>query len=263
MRIDLTGRVAVVSGASAGIGRAIAEGLAEAGAHVVVGSRRGDAIEQAAAEIAGKTGRRTVGVAADVAHPDGVQRLLGAAADAFGRLDILVCNAGGPPPGSGLTLTDAQWDQAFQQNFMSAVRLIRGAVGPMTAQGGGRILTVITSGVKVPIPTLVLSNVFRSGVVALTKTLSFELAPHKILINNLAPGRIRTARVRVVDEATAKAAGKSVEEVEKESVAQIPAGRYGDPREFANVAVFLASDQASYVTGTPILIDGGGTRSMM
>jgi len=263
MKIDLTGRVAVVSGASAGIGRAIAEGLAEAGADVVVGSRREDVIRRAAAEIAAETGRKAVGVAADVARPEGVERLLGAARAEFGRLDILVCNAGGPPPGSGLTLTDAQWEQAFQQNLMSAVRLIRGAVAPMKAQGGGRILTVITSGVKIPIANLVLSNVFRSGVVALTKTLSFELAPHKILINNLAPGRIRTGRLRVVDEAGAKAAGKSVEQVERESIAQIPAGRYGDPREFANVAVFLASDQASYVTGTTILIDGGATRAML
>jgi 3-oxoacyl-[acyl-carrier protein] reductase len=263
MKIDLSGRVAVVSGASAGIGRAIAEGFARAGADLVVGSRREDAIRRAASEIAENTGRRAVGIAADVARPEGVDRLLGRATEQFGRLDILVCNAGGPPPGSGLTLTDAQWEQAFQQNLMSAVRLIRGAVGPMKAQGGGRILTVITSGVKIPIANLILSNVFRSGVVALTKTLSFELAPHKILINNLAPGRIRTDRLRVVDEATAKTAGKSIEQIERESVAQIPAGRYGDPQEFANVAVFLASDQASYVTGTTIVIDGGGTRSMM
>jgi len=262
MKIDLTGRVAVVSGASAGIGRAIAEGLADAGASVVLGSRRDEMIRRAAAEITAKTGRKAVGLVADVSHPEGVDRLLGAATAEFGRLDILVCNAGGPPPGSGLTLTDAQWEQAFQQNLMSAVRLIRGAVGPMKAQGGGRIITVITSGVKVPIANLVLSNVFRSGVVALTKTLSFELAPYKILVNNLAPGRIRTARVRAIDEAAAKAAGTSVEQAEQEAVALIPAGRYGDPQEFANVAVFLASDQASYVTGTTIVIDGGATRSM-
>ncbi|HLN13411.1 MAG TPA: SDR family oxidoreductase [bacterium] len=262
MKIDLTGRVAVVSGASAGIGRAIAEGLADAGASVVLGSRRDEMIRRAAAEITAKTGRKAVGLVADVSHPEGVDRLLGAATAEFGRLDILVCNAGGPPPGSGLTLTDAQWEQAFQQNLMSAVRLIRGAVGPMKAQGGGRIITVITSGVKVPIANLVLSNVFRSGVVALTKTLSFELAPYKILVNNLAPGRIRTARVRAIDEAAANAAGTSVEQAEQEAVALIPAGRYGDPQEFANVAVFLASDQASYVTGTTIVIDGGATRSM-
>ncbi len=262
MKIDLTGRVAVVSGASAGIGRAIAEGLADAGASVVLGSRRDEMIRRAAAEITAKTGRKAVGLVADVSHPEGVDRLLGAATAEFGRLDILVCNAGGPPPGSGLTLTDAQWEQAFQQNLMSAVRLIRGAVGPMKAQGGGRIITVITSGVKVPIANLVLSNVFRSGVVALTKTLSFELAPYKILVNNLAPGRIRTARVRAIDEAAANAAGTSVAQAEQEAVALIPAGRYGDPQEFANVAVFLASDQASYVTGTTIVIDGGATRSM-
>ncbi|HYM69642.1 MAG TPA: SDR family oxidoreductase [bacterium] len=263
MKIDLSGRVAVVSGASAGIGRAIAQGFAEAGADVVMGSRREDAIRRAADEVAKSTGRRAVGVVADVSRPDGAERLLETARKEFGRLDILVANAGGPPAGSGLTLTDAQWEQAFQQNLMSAVRLIRGAVEPMKAQGGGRILTVITSGVKIPIPQLVLSNVFRSGVVALTKTLSFELAPHKILVNNLAPGRIRTDRTRALDETVAKATGKTADEVERQAIATIPAGRYGDPREFANMAVFLASDQASFITGTTILIDGGATRAMM
>lgn len=263
MKIDLSGHVAIVSGASAGIGRAIAQGFAEAGADVVMGSRREDAIRRAADDVAKSSGRRAVGVVADVSRPEGAERLLETVRKEFGRLDILVANAGGPPAGSGLTLTDAQWEQAFQQNLMSAVRLIRGAVEPMKAQGGGRILTVITSGVKIPIPQLVLSNVFRSGVVALTKTLSFELAPHKILVNNLAPGRIRTDRTRAFDETVAKATGTTADEVERQAIATIPAGRYGDPREFANMAVFLASDQASFITGTTILIDGGATRAMM
>jgi 3-oxoacyl-[acyl-carrier protein] reductase len=261
MRIDLSGRVAVVSGASAGLGRAIAQGLAEAGADAVIGSRREDAIRRAAQEIAAATGRTVVGVPADVSQPSGVDRLLGAAQTHFGRLHILVANAGGPPPGSALALTDQQWEQAFQQNLMSAVRLIRGAV-PLMEQGG-RIITVITSGVKVPIPSLVLSNVFRSGVVALTKTLSLELAPKGILVNNLAPGRVRTDRTRAIDEATARQTNRSVDQIERESTAAIPAGRYGDPREFANMAVFLASDHASYITGTTICIDGGATRAMM
>jgi len=263
MKIDLSGRAAIVSGASAGIGRAIAQGLAEAGADAVIGSRQEDAVRRAADDIARSTGRRIVGVQADVSQSDGVDRLLETARSTFGRLDILIVNAGGPPRGSGLTLQDEQWEQAFRQNLMSAVRLIRGAVPAMQAQGGGRIITVITSGVKVPLPDLILSNVFRSGVVALTKTLSFELAPHGILINNLAPGRIRTNRTQAIDEANARATGRSAAEVEQESIAAIPAGRYGDPREFANVAVFLASDAASYVTGTTILIDGGATRAMM
>lgn len=263
MRIDLSGRVAVVSGASAGIGRAIAHGLAGAGADVVIGSRREDAIARAADEIAGATGRTAVPVAADVATPGGVERLLEAARTRFGRLDVLVANAGGPPAGSGLTLTDAQWEQAFNQNLMSAVRLIRGAVPLMRANGWGRILTVITSGVKVPIPQLVLSNVFRSGVVAFTKTLSFELAPHNILVNNLAPGRIDTDRVRWLDNARAKETGRPVEAIVRESVAAIPLGRYGEPREFAAMAVFLASEAASYITGQTICIDGGQTRAMM
>ncbi len=263
MRIDLAGRVAVVSGASTGLGRAVARGLAEAGADIVMGSRREDAIAQAAEEIARSTGRSAIGVAADVAHPEGVDRLLGTARARFGRLDILVANAGGPPAGSALTLSDAQWEQAFQQNLMSAVRLIRGAVPAMRERGGGRIITIISSGVKVPIPNLVLSNVFRSGVVALAKTLSLELAPHNILINNLAPGRIDTDRVRWLDGVRAKETGRTVEEIQRESRAAIPAGRYGDPREFAAMAVFLASDAASYITGQTICVDGGATRAMM
>lgn len=263
MKVDLSGRVAVVSGASAGLGRAIAQGLAEAAADVVIGSRREDAITHAADEIARSTGRTVLGVPVDVAHPEGVERLLGTALSRFARLDILVINAGGPPPGSGLLLTDAQWEQAFQQNLMSAVRMIRGAVPAMKAQRWGRIITVITSGVKIPIPNLVLSNVFRSGVVALTKTLSLELAPLGILVNNLAPGRIRTGRSRAVDDAVARDTRRTVEEVERESTAAIPLGRYGDPREFANAAVFLASDAASYITGATLCIDGGATRAMM
>jgi 3-oxoacyl-[acyl-carrier protein] reductase len=262
MNVNLSGRVAVVSGASAGLGRAIAQGLAEAGADVVIGSRNGDSIRRAAGEIAGSTGRRVLHVAADVSRPEGVDSLLGAAMTQFGKIDILVANAGGPPAGSALSLTDAQWEQAFRQNLMSAVWMIRGAVPAMKAQDGGRIITIITSGVKVPIPNLVLSNVFRSGVVALTKTLSFELAPHKILINNLAPGRISTRRVREIDEAAARASNRRVEDVEAKSAEAIPLGRYGDPREFANMAVFLASDHASYITGTTITIDGGATRAM-
>ncbi|HEV2439192.1 MAG TPA: SDR family oxidoreductase [bacterium] len=263
MQVDLSGRVAVVSGASAGIGRAIAQGFAEAGADVVIGSRREDVIARAADEIAGATRRTAVPVVADVATAAGVDRLLEAAQTRFGRLDILVANAGGPPAGSGLALTDAQWDQAYNQNLMSAVRLIRGAVPLMRANTWGRILTVITSGVKVPIPQLVLSNVFRSGVVAFTKTLSFELAPHNILVNNLAPGRIDTDRVRWLDGVRAKDTGKPVEAIVQESVAGIPLGRYGEPREFAALAVFLASEAASYITGQTICIDGGQTRAMM
>lgn len=263
MKIDLSGRVAVISGASAGLGRAIALGLAEAGADVVVGSRREEAIRRAADEITQRTGRRAIPVVADVSRAEDVDRLLESARTHFGRLHILVANAGGPPPGSALTLTDEQWEKAFHQNLMSAVRLIRGAVPFMKAEGWGRILTVISSGVKVPIPTLVLSNVFRSGVVALTKTLSFELAPYGILINNLAPGRIKTDRVRWLDAEAAQASGKTLEEVEQEVAAAIPARRYGDPREFAHLAVFLASDLASYITGTTILVDGGASRAMM
>lgn len=262
MKVDLSGRVAVVSGASGGIGRAIAQGFAEAGADVVIGSRNADAIRRTATEIAGSTGRHVMGIPADVSRPEGVDALLGGAMTHFGKINIVVTNAGGPPPGSALSLTDAQWEQAFRQNLMSAVWLIRGAVPSMKAQGGGRVMTVITSGVKVPLQNLVLSNVFRSGVVALTKTLSFELAPHKILVNNLAPGRIRTSRTRELDEAAARASARPIEEIEREIAAGIPAGRYGDPREFANLAVFLASDQASYITGTTICIDGGATRAM-
>src|SRR5262249_36973815 len=151
------GRVAVVSGASVGIGRAIAQGLAGAGAGVVIGSRNAGAIRRAAAEITGNTRRHVMGVAAQGSPPEGGGGPVAAATNHFGKSNILVANAGGPPPGSALSLTDEQWEQAFRQNLMSAVWLIRGAVPSMKAQGGGRIITVITSGVKVPIPSLVLS----------------------------------------------------------------------------------------------------------
>jgi 3-oxoacyl-[acyl-carrier protein] reductase len=181
---------------------------------------------------------------------------------AFGGLDIVVHNAGGPPAGEFVTMTDAQWQKAFDQNFMSFVRIVNAAVPELKAAGGGRILTIASSSIKQPIPGLVLSNALRTGIWGLVKTLARELGPHEILVNLVAPGRIQTERIEELDQATATRRGVDLAQVKKDSVASIPLGRLGTPEEFANLLVFLASDAARYISGQAIIVDGAATAAL-
>ena len=257
MRIDLSGRRALVLGASGGLGRAIALGLAEAGATVAVSSRSAEKLGASFPDD-----RTFPKLAADLAEP-GIGRALAARAlDALGGVDILINNSGGPPPTTALGATDEQWRAQFDAMVMSLVDLTGALVPGMRERRWGRVVTVASSGVVAPIPNLALSNALRSALLGWSKTLAAEVAADGVTVNMVLPGRIATSRVEALDKANAARTGRSIEEVETAALATIPAARYGTPEEFASAAVFLASPQASYVTGTTIRVDGGALRNV-
>ena len=187
---------------------------------------------------------------------DEASRLVAHAVSTLGGLEIVVHNAGGPPAGETLQMSDEQWQKAFEQNLLSFTRIVGAAVPEMRNAGYGRILTIASSSIKQPIPNLALSNALRAGVWGIAKTLSRELGPQGILVNVIAPGRIDTERIAELDRISAQKNGISVEEVRKTSIGGIPLGRLGRPEEFANLVVFLASEAGSYITGQAITVDG-------
>ncbi len=262
MNLNLTGKRALVTAASRGLGYATALGLAREGTSLVICSRDEARIQDAATKIRTETGTRVEAVVADVSSAEEAARLVAHAVSALGGLDIVVHNAGGPPAGDFLSMTDAQWQKAFDQNLMSLVRLVNAAVPELKKAGGGRILTIASSSIKQPIPGLVLSNAFRTGVYGLVKTLAKELGPSNILLNVVAPGRIQTERIEELDSAMATRRGVELQQVKKESVSAIPLGRLGTPEEFANLLVFLASDAGRYISGQAIIVDGGATAAL-
>ena len=262
MDLGLTGKRALVLASSTGLGYATARQLALEGAHTVFSSRSLERAQQAAAQVAAEAASATVhALAVDVANAESLAAAVNEAATLLGGLDILVVNAGGPPPGDFQTLSEEQWATAHDLTLQSAVRAVRSALPHLTAAGGGSITFLGSSSVKQPIPNLLLSNVYRAGVQALSKHLASELAPEHIRVNMISPGRVLTDRITQLDEARANKTGKSLETVRAESVATIPMGRLGDPQEFGNVAAFLASPAASYVTGASWLVDGGSVKA--
>ncbi|RYL91544.1 SDR family oxidoreductase [Sporolactobacillus sp. THM7-4] len=262
MDLNLKGKHALVLASSAGLGKAIARQLLLEGAEVIISSRSTQRLSETAAELANGTGGKVFYFAADVSKKSDLDALIEFTRRKFAALDILVNNAGGPPGGDFLSLTDADWQKAFELNLLSYIRMIRSAVPLIEKAGGGHIVNIASSSIKRPIDGLVLSNTFRLGIVGLTKTLAGELAGKKILINTLAPGRIATDRVANLDQRKSERSGIPVEEIRSRSEAQIPLGRYGTPDEFARVAAFLLSDASSYVTGSSVLVDGGLVRSI-
>lgn len=263
MDLGLTGKIAMVAAASRGLGFAVARGLAAEGARVSLCARTGAAAESAAEQIRQATGARVLAVEADVQSAAGITRWHEATMAEFGGVDALYTNSGGPPAGATLEFDDAAWQIAFDLLFMSALRMIRLAVPVMEKRGGGAVLLATSSSVREPIPNLALSNVMRSAVASMAKTLSLELAPKKIRVNQLIPGRIATDRLVQLDAAMAARAGVTVEETRNRSLANIPLGRYGDPVEFANGAVFLLSGAAAFVTGATLQVDGGAMRAVI
>jgi 3-oxoacyl-[acyl-carrier protein] reductase len=262
MDFGLKGKVAMVAGASRGLGFAVARGLAAEGASVSVASRTAQSIEAAAARITADTGAGTLATAIDVRAAASLAEWHARTVARFGGVDLLFVNAGGPPAGTALSFDDAAWQGAFELLVLSAVRMVRLAVPSMKARGGGAIVVSTSSAVREPIPNLALSNIVRSSVSAMSKTLANELAADNIRVNHLLPGRIATDRIIELDTIRGKATGASADDVRASYSKTIPLGRYGEPGEFANAAVFLFSDAARYITGASLQVDGGLIRSV-
>ncbi len=262
MDLGLKGKVAMVAGASRGLGFAVAKALAAEGASVSIASRDQAAIGEAAKKLAGPSGD-VLAVAADVRAAEDIARWTTATDQRFGGIDLLFTNSGGPPAGPAIAFDDVAWQDAADLLLFSVLRMVRAAVPSMKKRGGGAILVSTSSSVKEPIPNLGLSTVMRASVSALAKTLALELAPEKIRVNQIIPGRLDTDRLRQLDEGNAKKAGIATDEQRKRSIATIPAGRYGDPDEFGRAAAFLLSDAASYITGATLQVDGGLIRSVV
>jgi len=248
--------------ASRGLGYASALGLAREGCDLIVCSRDQARIDAAAEAIRRDTGARVRAVTADVSRPAEAARLVELAVAEYGGLEIVVHNAGGPPPGPTVSMTDDQWHQAFEQNLLSFARVVRAAVPEMTKAGYGRVIAIASSSLKQPIPNMALSNALRAGVWGLAKTLSREVAAQGILVNVIAPGRIDTERIDELDRLNAERTGRSFDEVRKASVSGIPLGRLGRPEELANLVVFLASGAATYIAGQAIMVDGAAGTSL-
>jgi 3-oxoacyl-[acyl-carrier protein] reductase len=251
--LGLRGRAAFVAASSRGMGRATAECFAAEGAAVGMCARGADALEEAAAAVRAH-GVRALTRVADLADAAQAGAALEAVAGELGRLDALVVNAGGPPPGVFRQLDDAAWQRAHELTLMSAVRLVRAALPWLERSDAGSVLFISSFSIRQPIGTLVLSNAVRAAVLGLAKSLATEIAP--VRVNTLMPGMVRTGRAVALARARA-AEGQSVEEVMAEQAQSIPLRRYGEPEEFARVAVFLSSPAASYVTGAAIPVDGG------
>lgn len=254
-------RVAIVLAASKGLGRACADTLADQGWDLVVCSRTEEGVAATVEDLQDR-GVRASGVAADVSVPADLERVFAHADEIFGRLDALVCNAGGPPHGGFDEIDDDGWTRGFELTLMSVVRAFRAAIPRMRAAGHGRLLVLGSSSARQPIPGLILSNAYRPALLGVVKSLAAELAPDAITVNMVSPGRIATERLRTLDVRNAERQGVSVEEVQQASEAKIPMGRYGRPEDLAAAVAFLASDAAGYITGQSLLVDGGLVTSL-
>jgi 3-oxoacyl-[acyl-carrier protein] reductase len=263
MDLGLKGKTALVVAASKGMGKACAISLAAEGTRVALCARGEAALNEAAADVKNKTGAEVLAIPADVSRAEDIRRVVSRTVETFAGVDILVANVGGPPPGLFAQISDEQWKAAFEQVHLSTVRFIREVLPDMKRRGWGRILAIQSSSVKQPVEGLVLSNGIRPAIAGLFKTLAGDLAKDGITVNVVLPGRIMTDRFIHHQADLARRAGRALDEQIALSATDIPAGRIGSPEEFANMVVFLASERASYVTGTVIQVDGGLIRSVV
>ena len=261
MDLQLSGRVAVVTAASRGLGYAVARRFASEGARLVISSDNQETIEAAAARLRGE-GADVTAQRCDLTSAEAIRAFVAGIGDRYGRIDAMFVNSGGPRPGGFDEMSDADWQGAFELDVLSVIRLLRDAKPLLQQSDAPAVVNDVSTSVKQPIDGLTLSNVIRASVVTLTKTLSVEWAASGIRVNAIAPGRIATDRVRELDEDSAARLGTTAEDVRTKYIAGIPLGRYGEPDELARVAVFLCSPAASYVQGQFIFVDGGLVKAL-
>jgi 3-oxoacyl-[acyl-carrier protein] reductase len=257
MDLGLKDRVALVAASSQGLGKAVALGLAREGAKLALCARTDSVLQKTAEEIRASTGADVLAIAVDVTVREQVRALVQAAVERFGRIDICVANAGGPPSKTFAETTDEDWRAAAELNLMSTVSLAREVLPGMRQRRWGRFIAITSVTVKQPVEGLILSNSLRSAVSGLIKTLSNEYGPYNVLINNVCPGYTATARLESLTAKLATAESVPVEKIKERWANQAPLRRLGQPEEFANLVVFLASERASYITGASIAVDGG------
>jgi 3-oxoacyl-[acyl-carrier protein] reductase len=262
MDLGLKDRVAVVAASSQGLGKAVSLGLAREGARLALCSRTESTLEKTAEEIRTQTRAEVFARAVDVTSHEQVRRFVADANDRFGRVDICVANAGGPPSKSFAETTDDDWRRTSELNLMSTVYLAKETLPLMQARKWGRFIAITSVSVKQPIDGLILSNAVRSGVSGLVKSLANEYGPYNVLVNSVCPGYTATARLLDLRAALAQRDGVAEEEIEARWARQSPLGRIGQPEEFANVVVFLTSERASYVNGVSIAVDGGTVKGI-
>jgi 3-oxoacyl-[acyl-carrier protein] reductase len=263
MDLGLKDKVALIAASSQGLGRAVAEELAAEGAALVLCARQPQMLAEVAAAIADNTGAHVLGVPADVTSMEDIKRVVEAGNDRFGRIDILVTNAGGPPAGTFAQITREQWEEAIRLTLFSAIELTRQVLPGMKQRRWGRILNITSIAVKQPVENLMLSNSLRAGLTGFARTLANEVAAEGITVNNIMPGYTRTERLEDLAKMMAEKQGISPDEFRGRWEKEIPMGRLGEPREFAALAAFLVSERASYITGTSIQVDGGWIRSLL
>jgi len=257
MDLGLTGRVALVTGGSSGLGLATAIALAGEGARVAIASRSKDNLEKAATAVHAATGRDAETFEADLSDLDAIPLLAANVRARLGPIEILVANAGGPSPGRLLDLDRQAFDKAYRLTLMSTIELCRAVLTDMTPAGHGRIVAITSTTVRQPIDGLILSNTFRAGLTGFLKTLSREVGPAGITVNSVAPGYVETERLAELKEHAASASGRSIDQVEAAWIASTALGRLGQPDEIGDAIAWLCSERASYVTGQVLVVDGG------
>ncbi len=262
MDLGLKGKIALVGASSAGLGRAAAEALAAEGMDLVMTARREEPLRDAQAAVEA-FGGRVLALPGDLTDPAHVERLLAAAKDELGSVDVLVTNTGGPPAGPFEAHSPEDWDQAVRQNLFSVINLVRGVLPSMREKGWGRVINITSIAVKQPSDNLILSNAVRAAVTGFARTLATETAADGITVNNVMPGFTRTDRLTQLAQKRSEIKGVDPDEIWAGWHREIPMGRVGEPKELAALIAFLASEQASYITAQSIAVDGGWIKSLL